>query len=155
LAAGAAETGAGQRVEQDAEPPGFALAWAALPKRAGSNPRRRALHAYRARLREGRPAEALLAGAQRYRAFCDATRKTGTEYVMQGARFFGPDTPCLDEWTLPVEAPRPAGGRDTAGRDVAIASLEAARDLTDADVAALLAGYPPGYRPPLCLERPA
>lgn len=50
---------------------------------------------------------------------------------------------------------RPARGnpRDTAGRDVFRAAIESARTLTDADVADLEAGYPPGYRPPLTLPR--
>jgi hypothetical protein len=40
-------------------------------------------------------------GAQRYAAFCDATNKTGTEFVMQAATFFGPDKHYENDWAIP------------------------------------------------------
>ena len=39
---------------------------------------------------------------QRYAKFCDATGKTGTEYVMQAATFFGPDKHYENDWTIPA-----------------------------------------------------
>lgn len=89
------------------EPAGFAEAWAALPKRPGSNPRRRAANAFRARLKDGVTADAMRAGAERYAAFCRATGIDGTPFVQQGQRFFGPECEFLNAWT-PDEKPRTA-----------------------------------------------
>ncbi len=44
----------------------------------------------------------MINGACGYAAYCDATEKTGTEYVMQAATFQGPDTPFLDTWDPPL-----------------------------------------------------
>jgi hypothetical protein len=84
----------------------FVLAWSVLPKRAGSNPRSTAEKAWRARVREGVPEADMFAGAERYRAFCEAVGKVGTEFVMQGARFFGPNREFASEWALPVMPPK-------------------------------------------------
>lgn len=88
------------RTAAAAAQPGFDEAWTALPKRAGNNPKGRALRAYAARLGEGCKADAVLAGVRRYAAFCRATGKEGSEYVMQGATFFGPERPFLQPWTV-------------------------------------------------------
>jgi hypothetical protein len=82
------------------EPAGFAAAWAALPRRDGSNPRNRAAHAYAARLKDGIAAEAMYAGAVRYAAYCDAKGMTGSVYVMQGVRFFGAGCEFLEPWRV-------------------------------------------------------
>lgn len=82
-----------------AAPPGFEEAWQALPKRAGNNPRGRAERAYRARVAEGCTPEEMRDGAMRYAKFCNATGKVGSEYVMQGATFFGPERPFRQAWT--------------------------------------------------------
>lgn len=87
-----------------AEPEGFAAAWAAFPAREGSNPRRDAARAYRARLREGHPAAVLVAGAERYAAWCEAEGKVGTPYVLQAATFFGPSLRFLEPWPIAVAA---------------------------------------------------
>ena len=44
----------------------------------------------------------MIDGACGYAAYCDATEKTGTQYVMQAATFLGPDTPFLDTWEPPL-----------------------------------------------------
>ena len=44
----------------------------------------------------------MVAGAERYASFCDATGKTGTEYVSQAATFLGPDKRFLEDWALPA-----------------------------------------------------
>lgn len=80
----------------------FEACWLIYPKRSGSNPRRDALKAYRARRQAGVNPEDLLAGTQRYAAHCEAVEKTGTEFVMQGARFFGPSEPFREAWDLPT-----------------------------------------------------
>lgn len=48
----------------------------------------------------------MLEGGHRYAAFCAATGKVGTEYVMQGATFLGPDRRFEDEWALPAKESR-------------------------------------------------
>jgi hypothetical protein len=90
--------------KSDGSPPLFVLAWSVLPKRAGSNPRSTAEKAWRARMREGVPEADMFAGAERYRAFCEASGKVGTEFVMQGARFFGPNREFEGEWETPSSA---------------------------------------------------
>lgn len=122
-AAGAADTHTAGSAEPAVEPPGFAVAWAAYPTRAGGNPRTRAAKAYRARLAEGATPADMLAGVERYAAYCEATEKAGTEFVMQGATFFGPDR----RWTEQYEAP------DEYANDPAALAAIAARDKADAD----------------------
>jgi hypothetical protein len=80
----------------------FHAVWQAYPKRAGGNPRAAAVRAYAARLREGVDEEHLLAGTRRYAAFIRATGKEGTEYVKQGATFFGPDRHWEEPWDAPA-----------------------------------------------------
>lgn len=83
-------------------PPEFERAWSDYPRRSGDNPKRRALSAWRARLKAGHTAEALHAGVLRYRRWCEATGKIGTETVKQAATFFGPDESFLQAWDLPA-----------------------------------------------------
>ena len=90
----------------------FESIWAAYPKRAGSNPKAKAWSAINARLKamsgnDGRYVahEYMLLGTIKYAKFCDATGKTGTEYVMQAATFFGPDKHYENDWTIPKKKP--------------------------------------------------
>jgi hypothetical protein len=76
----------------------FEALWNAYPKRAGNNPKKRALRCYRARLSEKHTSIEMLEGAQRYAKFCALTGKTGTELVLQCATFLGPDKPFLQSW---------------------------------------------------------
>lgn len=71
-------------------PPEFEAAWAAYPARDGSNPKRDAYRAWKARVEEGATPEALRAGVDRYAAWARAREKEGTEGVMQAVTFFGP-----------------------------------------------------------------
>jgi hypothetical protein len=97
----------------DAEPtdktdPDFESAWSAYPKRLGSNPKTKALSAWKARRKEGVPAAAMIQGAKQYAASCNALGKTHTEFVMQAARFFGPGREWETAW--PMSAPvKPQG----------------------------------------------
>lgn len=75
---------------------------AAYPKRAGSQPWNRARKAIKARGKEGHPIAEIIAGAKRYAAYCEATGKSGTEYVMQAATFCGPDKPFMQLWDPPA-----------------------------------------------------
>lgn len=79
----------------------FDDAWALYPKRSGGNSKPAARKKWVARLREGVPAEVMLAGVGRYRVFCEATGKVGTPYVMQTTRFLGPDRHYDEPWEIP------------------------------------------------------
>lgn len=81
--------------------PDFEEAWKLYPKRAGSNPKNKAYCSWTNNISNIDILE-MLNGTKRYKAFCDATGKTGTEYVMQAAKFFGRDKHYLEPWTLPV-----------------------------------------------------
>ena len=88
----------------------FDAVWAEYPKRAGSNPKQKAFAAFKARSHEGRDKDnninmTMAMGVNRYALFCDATGKTGTEYVMQAATFFGPDKHYENDWTIPKKKP--------------------------------------------------
>lgn len=86
---------------------GFEIAWKAIPKRAGNNPRGAAFKAYRARIAEKHTPVEMIEGAGRYAAFIRATGKEGTEYVMRGSTFLGPDKPFLQPWDLPKPPEQP------------------------------------------------
>ena len=68
-------------------PEEFEHTWAIYPPRAGGNPKRRAYRAWVARRNGGVSAEEMHAGVERYRRYCELTRKIGTEYVKQAATF--------------------------------------------------------------------
>jgi hypothetical protein len=85
-------------IEPDHE---FLRAWETYPKRAGDNPKASALTAWNARRREGVTAADLLAGVERYRRYCEATDRIGTEFVMQARRFFGKQRPYAHQWEAP------------------------------------------------------
>ena len=84
------------------DPPWFQAIRAAYPARAGDQDWPRALRGCHARLQEGHTAEELLEGANRYRAFVEATAKVGTEYVKQAGTFFGTGKAFMLPWALPV-----------------------------------------------------
>lgn len=71
------------------------------PNRAGGHNDRGAQHAWRARLREGHTWDELFGGMDRYHAYCVATGKVGTEFVMQRKTFCGPAKHFLEEWRVP------------------------------------------------------
>jgi uncharacterized protein YdaU (DUF1376 family) len=85
---------------------GFDRAWALYPKRGGSNSRTDAFKSWCARQSQGVQESELLAGTERYKAWCEATAKVGTELVMQGKRFYGPSGHFLEAWEVS------AGGGD-------------------------------------------
>lgn len=97
-------------VKEPVNDPLFDRAWSLYPKRAGANPKARALKAWQARIRAGVRPENMIAGVERYARFVSATNKTGTEFVKQAVSFFGPDRYFDEDWALP--APE---GRGTPG----------------------------------------
>ena len=92
----------GPRAKSD-PPEEFLLAWSKYPTRVGGNPRKRALNAWNARVREGYSPNEMLDGLERYRRFCEATGIVGTSYVMQAATFFGPDRRWEEDWGPPQD----------------------------------------------------
>lgn len=80
----------------------FADFQAAYPKRGGDQGWQKATRAAAARLREGHHETEMIAGAQRYAAFCEVTGKLGTEYVKQACTFLGPDKHFLNPWNPPA-----------------------------------------------------
>lgn len=87
-------------------PEEFLLAWAAFPKRPGAS-KADSLKAWNARIAAGANADAILAGVQRYAAFCIASR-TEPKFIKQPATFFGPGEHYLSDWT-PSAAPIGSG----------------------------------------------
>lgn len=92
--------------------------WKLYPKRAGSNPKGPALKLWKARVKAGHAPATILAGTQRYAAYCKATGKIGTEYVKH-ARTFLSQEEFLSPWNLPVTERRPFGrsGSESVGYD--------------------------------------
>lgn len=81
--------------------PEFLELKALCPKRLGGNPWPRAYKAYCARIKQGYEHSDIKAGLIRYATFCDKTGKTGSEYVLQAATFFGLDLWWENEYELP------------------------------------------------------
>ncbi len=105
--------------------PEFNAAWRIYPPRAGGNPKTKAFKAWTARLKQGAHHNELHDGTQRYSAFCVATGKTHTEYVMQASTFYGPEQRYAESW-----AP-PAGGNHATRQPVdnsAIGQVRAANE---------------------------
>lgn len=92
----------------------FELAWSTYPKRAGGNSKVAARKAWQARLKAGIDADDMVAGVQRYAAYCQATERTGTQFVQQAATFFGPDLHFENDFDIPPQA---AGRKSTADRN--------------------------------------
>jgi hypothetical protein len=84
--------------QSDTLEPMFDEVWEGRPRRNGNDSKQRAFRSWCARVKQGVPREEMLFGVQRYRAWCEATSKTGTEYVMQLATFLGPDNHFMEEW---------------------------------------------------------
>ena len=74
---------------------------AAYPKRCGAQSWARAIRAANARIKGGATFQAMIDGAARYAAYCDAIDKTGTQYVMQAATFLGPEQHFTEPWNMP------------------------------------------------------
>lgn len=92
----------------------FEEAWTIYPKRSGGNSRHDSLKAYRARRRSGVEHTTVFEGIKRYAAYCEAKGWIGTDYVMQGARFFGPSEQYVQAWELPKHQPNDPNRRLTA-----------------------------------------
>lgn len=95
--------------------PEFERAWAMYPARHGGNPKKAALAAWKARRAAGVDAAVMIAGLERYRVHITNSGKLGTQFVLQGATFFGPGERYLEPW--------PAG-KSTAARHLSVAGQD-------------------------------
>ncbi len=81
----------------------------AYPKRAGNDPKKPARKAWDARIKQGVDPEVMIAAAERYSRFCDATDKTRTEFVKQSQTWLSPNGEgWLSSWDLPRGLPSTA-----------------------------------------------
>ncbi len=81
----------------------------AYPKRAGNDPKQPARKAWDARIKQGVDPEVMIAAAERYSRFCDATDKTRTEFVKQSQTWLSPKGEgWLSSWDLPRGLPSTA-----------------------------------------------
>jgi len=106
----------------------FEHAWAFYPRRGGSNSRHDAHRAWRARIRSGVDPAELIAGVMRYATFCEATGKTGTEFVQMAQTFFGPGERWREPWNLPASNRRPLSAQEIGRENLARAIERRARD---------------------------
>ena len=80
----------------------FEQLWQLRPQRIGNNPKRKAFHAYNARIKEGYEHIDILEGLKRYTAFCKVSGTVGTPYIMHMSTFLGKDENFLEDWEPPV-----------------------------------------------------
>ena len=92
----------------------FETIWLKYPQRAGSNPKIDAYRAFKATLKRGADIALVDKGLDRYIRFCKATRKIGTETVLQTKTFFGPSERWKEEWTLPRQGAAISTANDDA-----------------------------------------
>lgn len=91
----------------DDEPPNwFELFWDTYPPRAGDRKRAASEDKFKAKVKAGVDPRAIIAGAERYRAYCDATRKTKTELVQQATTWLN-NRAWLEPFEIPDDAPSP------------------------------------------------
>lgn len=84
----------------------FESAWVLYPSRGDApNPKLVAFKAWKARLREGITPDELLPCVLEYSRACRRMGKTGTEFVMQAATFFGPNRRWEDYKHKPLPLP--------------------------------------------------
>ena len=79
----------------------FEQLWLLRPHRIGNNPKRKAFHAYNARIKEGYEHLDMINGLKRYTSFCKVSGMIGTPYIMHMSTFLGKDENFLEEWEPP------------------------------------------------------
>ncbi|MCK5236047.1 MAG: hypothetical protein KAR06_03595 [Deltaproteobacteria bacterium] len=79
----------------------FEQLWLLRPTRIGNNPKRKAFHAYNARIKEGYEHLDMLEGLKRYMSFCRVSGTIGTPYIMHMSTFLGKDENFLEDWEPP------------------------------------------------------
>jgi hypothetical protein len=87
-------------------PTDFVDCISAYPDRPDALRRRKAFEAWEAAILEGATAAQILAGVQRYAAFCNANGRTGGRYVMAAHNFFA-DKQFEHDWAIEHDDPEP------------------------------------------------
>lgn len=100
---------------------GFGEFWQAYPRRLGTNSRKNAEARFRAAVKAGCDAEAIIDGARRYAAQCDATGKTGTEFVKAAEAWLNGQ---FWEGSYPLSAPSRAPPARQARRNTGLEGLD-------------------------------
>jgi len=72
-------------------PKEFEWIWQNRPRRSGTDPKKKAFQACKARIKQGATWRELAEGMKRYAEHCRQSGKLNTQFTMQMATFFGPD----------------------------------------------------------------
>jgi len=102
----AGETVAVEQIPDD--PNWFQMFWDAYPPRAGDRKRAESEKKFGAAVKRGTDPRAIIAGAERYRAYCDATQRTKTEYVQQATTWLN-NRAWNEPFEIPPDAPEKPG----------------------------------------------
>lgn len=87
----------------------FEEVWQEYPRRSGPNPKKPAYKAYVARRREGISRDDLLTATKNYAAQLTVDGKIGSEYVLMGSTFYGPN----ERWREHLALYSPPSGKET------------------------------------------
>lgn len=82
--------------------PAFEGLWMIRPDRGPNNNKQDAYRAYCQRIKDGDDPIVIHKGVERYKRWCKATDKLGTELTKQMSTFLGPSRHYLEEWKLPT-----------------------------------------------------
>lgn len=85
---------------------GFDPIWDAYPRRQGGNSRKNAEARYRKAVRSGVDPEVILAAVRAYAQHCDATGKTGTEFVKTAEAWLNGQL-WESDWSISLSRPAP------------------------------------------------
>jgi hypothetical protein len=111
--------------------------WHEYPTRNGGNPKTTAFRAWNARCEQGHSPGEMLAGVQRYAAWCEATGKLNTEFVKLASTFLGPDKGFSEPWAMPAIQPPTNSRRETRVEHSQRMSAQLMANCARADAAAL------------------
>ena len=90
---------------EDEEPNWFEMFWDTYPPRAGDRKRRESETKFKTRLKDGADPREIIAGAERYRRFIEATGRLKTEYVQQATTWLN-NRAWLEEFEIPADVPK-------------------------------------------------
>ena len=105
-------------------PDEFVWIWESRPRRSGSDSKKKAFQNCNARIKQGFTWKQLAEGMVRYRNFCAATQKLGSEYVMQMTRFFGTEEQFNEDWVIAAPTPPNTPQTQRAAISAAIMNIE-------------------------------
>lgn len=103
-------------------PEDFEQVWTVYPQRPGAS-KADSFKAWKARIKDGVCATALIDGVRRYAAYCKAA-ETEPQFVKQPATFFGPGEHFTNPWTPPARAAPKASSHKHAAAAAAIFEMD-------------------------------